>query len=109
MDKKDKVISFHQGPKFSDEIYDLMQVGTEITLYHAFRTRQHKNFIQDFDLLPKKEQELLLACDCQAIARFAELVIKQLSESNQLEYYYEQNKDLFWSLTKNLPKPRNNQ
>lgn len=107
MDKKDKVISFHQDPKFSDEIYDLMQVGTEITLYHAFRTRQHKKFIQDFDLLPKKEQTLLLACDRQTVARFAELIIKQLSNSNQLEYYYEQNKDLFWSLAKSLTKPKN--
>ncbi|EOT40505.1 hypothetical protein [Enterococcus columbae] len=100
MSKEKKVVPFQQPPVFSDEILDLIQVGTEITLYHTFRTKQQRTFIQDFDLLPKSEQDKLLACDRQAIARFAELIIKQLSASQQLEYYYEQNKDLFWSLVK---------
>lgn len=82
----------------TEEMADLLQVGTELLLYQAIRNETYHPFLFLVDTLPKEKQKELLSCRRQAVTYLAHLFIEHLRQSNLLENYWQENKHIFCSL-----------
>ncbi len=97
--RQNNIVPFKQ-PTFvpTEEMEDLLQVGTELLLYQAIRNEPFHPFLFLVDTLPKEKQKELLSCHRQAVTYLAHLFIKHLRKSNLLENYWQENQSIFNAL-----------
>lgn len=97
--RQNNIVPFKQSAFIpTQEMEDLLQVGTELLLYQTIRNDTYHPFLFLVDNLPKEKQKELLSCRRQAVTYLAHLFIEQLRQSNLLENYWQENKDIFCSL-----------
>lgn len=82
----------------TEEMADLLQVGTELLLYQAIRNETYHPFLFLVDTLPKEKQKELLSCRRQAVTYLAHIFIEHLRQSHLLENYWQENQHIFKSL-----------
>ena len=82
----------------TQEMEDLLQVGTELLLYQTIRNDTYQHFQFLVDSLPKKKQNELLSCRRQAVTHLAQIFIEHLRNYHLLEQYWQENQSIFISL-----------
>lgn len=82
----------------TEEMADLLQVGTELLLYQAIRNETYHPFLFLVDNLPKEKQNELLSCRRQAVTHLAQIFIEHLRNYHLLEQYWQENQNIFISL-----------
>ena len=97
--RQNNIVPFKQ-PTFvpTEEMEDLLQVGTELLIYQAIRNEPYHPFLFLVDTLPKEKQKELLSCRRQAVTYLAHLFIEHLRKSNLLENYWQENQSIFNAL-----------
>ena len=97
--RQNNIVPFKQSAFIpTQEMEDLLQVGTELLLYQAIRNDTYQHFQFLVDPLPKKKQNELLSCRRQAVTHLAQIFIEHLRNYHLLEQYWQENQNIFISL-----------
>ena len=97
--RQNNIVPFKQSAFIpTQEMEDLLQVGTELLLYQAIRNDTYQHFQFLVDSLPKEKQKELFSCRRQAVTYLAHIFIEHLRQSHLLENYWQENQHIFRSL-----------